>query len=47
MIDYEKRYYWVSYKGMKPIIMEKDEYEWNAISIEHEPDLNLRFRGYY
>ncbi|MDN5291782.1 MAG: hypothetical protein PWQ06_2021 [Anaerophaga sp.] len=40
MSDYEKGYYWVSYKGMKPVIMEKDEYGWNAMGIEHEPNMS-------
>lgn len=36
----ENGYYWVSYKDMKPIIMEKDDYGWSAMGIEHEPDMS-------
>lgn len=39
MSEFENGYYWVSYKGMKPVIMEKDNYGWNAMGIETEPDL--------
>jgi len=39
MSDLESGYYWVSYHGMKPVIMEKDSYGWNGMGIEHELDL--------
>lgn len=39
MSEFENGYYWVSYDGMEPVIMEKDTYGWNAMGIEHEPDM--------
>lgn len=38
MNDLENGYYWVSYKGMKPVIFEKETNGWYAMGIETEPD---------
>ena len=39
MSELENGYYWVSYKDMKPVIMEKEDDSWYAIGIETEADI--------
>lgn len=40
MNDLKPGYYWVSYKGGKPKIFERDEFGWSAMGIETEPSLH-------
>lgn len=39
MSDLINGYYWVSYKGMKPTILEKHDFGWNYMGSEIEADL--------